>query len=620
MSFASWLQNLRSTLTPGRGQRHHGRRGSLRAASHRLIVEALEDRLTPSFSPAASFPVGTTPQVVRTADFNNDGRLDLATTNFANYPNGTLSVLLGDGQGGFGAASHFAGGVDPTALAVGDFNNDGNLDLATIGNQLSVRLGIGDGTFQPPVNIDLPNTGTTWLLSVAAADFNADGKMDLAVTAGDGVGSAEGGYEVLLGDGAGGFAVSDSWFEFGHPRILAVADLNADGMPDLVLADGSGTDVLLSNGDGTLRYSGAVGSVWAMAVGDFTGDGIPDLVTAGQTVDVLPGNGDGTFASPIRNTVNGFVQTAVGVADFNGDGKLDVITTSVGAGTVSVLLGRGDGTLTPPIVHAAGSSLCAVAVGDFNGDGRPDVAATDSGSNTVSILLNDGAWPDLNAPWLQIRDVTVTEGNTGTVAAVFTVTLSAASDQDVTVRYATANGTATAGSDYQARSGTLSIPAGQTTGTISVPVIGDRLPEPNETFAVNLSGATNATIADDQAVGSIADDEPRISISDFTKAEGRKSRTTMFTFTVTLSLLYDQPVTMSFTTVNGTATTGDNDYVAKSGTLTFAPGETTKTIAIEVKGDSRRESKEYFYLDLSSNSSNSQFTKKRGIGTILNDD
>lgn len=438
MSFTSWLQNLRSALGSSRNAprdehgAHHAerdgyvkrRRGSLRAGTHRLNVEALEDRLTPSFSPAASFPVGTTPQVVRTADFNNDGRLDLATTNYAN-DNGTLSVLLGDGQGGFGAASHFAGGVDTSALAVGDFNNDGNLDLVTLGNGLSLRLGNGDGAFQPPVNIGLQNT-PGWLLSVAAADFDADGKMDLAITAGDPIGNWPGGYEVLLGDGAGGFAVSDSDFEYGdHPRILAVADVNADGMPDMVMADWWGFVVLLSNGDGTLGYSYSTGgSVRAMAVGDFTGDGILDLVSAGQTVDVLPGNGDGTFASPIPNTVNGVVQTAVAVADFNGDGKLDVITTTGRANTVSVLLGRGDGTLFPPIDHSAGSSAGAVAVGDFNGDGRPDAAVANGGSNAVSVLLNDGIW-DGTPPAPQASSFTVSGFPSPTIAGQagsFTVT------------------------------------------------------------------------------------------------------------------------------------------------------------------------------------------------------
>ena len=105
-----------------------------------------------------------------------------------------------------------------------------------------------------------------------------------------------------------------------------------------------------------------------------------------------------------------------------------------------------------------------------------------------------------------------------------------------------------------------------------------------------------------------------------TKAEGKKGQTTLFTFTVTLSAAYDQAVTMSFQTVNGTATTSDGDYIAKTGTLTFAPGETSKTITIEVKGDSKKEADEMFYLDLYGLSSNSLFTKNRGIGNILNDD
>jgi hypothetical protein len=130
-----------------------------------------------------------------------------------------------------------------------------------------------------------------------------------------------------------------------------------------------------------------------------------------------------------------------------------------------------------------------------------------------------------------------------------------------------------------------------------VRVNGDRLAEPNETFNVNLSGATNANIADGQGVGTIVDDEPRISIGDVSEKEGKRGQTS-FTFTVTLSAAYHQPVTMSYQTVNGTATTGDNNYIVKTGRLTFAPGETTKTITIEVKGDSKKEADEVLCLDL----------------------
>jgi hypothetical protein len=557
---------------------------------------------------------------VVTADFNNDGHLDLAT---ANAGGNTVSVLLGDGRGGFGAARHFdAGGSSTRSLAVADFNKDSNPDIVTVTQGwVTVLLGNGDGTLRAPTNLYMAFSS----LAVAVGDFNSDGNTDVVASADDMEGF--GLFQVALGNGRGGFLRGFYSSSLDHdPRGLAVADLNGDANLDAVTAD---VFVVLGNGDGTLRenaywyYNGLSDpDPRAVAVGDFTGDGIPDLVVAGQAVVVLPGLGDGMFASAIRHTANGTMHTGVVVADFNGDGKLDAVTADADTGTVSELLGNGNGTLTYAGAYAVGSSPTAVAGGDFDGDGRPDVAVANAGSNTVSVLLNNGTWPPPPPPppSLKIGDATVPEGNTGTALAIFTVTLSAPSAQPVTVPYATANGTATAGSDYQARSGTLTIPAGQTSGTITVPVIGDRLGEPDETFVVTLSGATNATIADGQAVATITDDEPRISIDDVSQKEGNGKKSTLFIFTVRLSAAYDQPVTMSFQTANGTATTSDDDYVAKSGTLTFAPGETTRTIAIEVKGDNRRESTEYFYLDLSGNSSNSMFTKRRGVGTILNDD
>jgi hypothetical protein len=415
---------------------------------------------------------------------------------------------------------------------------------------------------------------------------------------------------VLLGRGDGSFALAATYGPYsGWPGSLSLADVNSDGKTDVVVPapDTGLLRVLLSQGDGTLQepslYSISV-NVYFVAVGDFSGDGNLDLATEGG--DVLLGNGDGTFQAAQSFAAAGSSVTA---ADFNGDGVLDL----VGGGYV--VLGTGDGGFGAPIPTGGGS----VVVADFNSDDRPDVAVTGYFPNKVTVLLNDGAWPDLSAPLLRIHDVAVTEGNTGTVTAVFTVTLSAASAQEVTVHYAATNGTATPGSDYQVVSGTLTIPAGQTTGTITVPVNGDRLGEPNETLIVNLSAAANATLVDGHGVATIMDDEPRISISNVTKGEGKKGQTTLFTFTVTLSAPYDQPVTMSYRTANWIAAARE-DYVAKSGTLTFAPGETTKTITIEVKGDSKWEADECFFLDLFGNSNNSLFTRKRGIGTILNDD
>src|SRR5262249_45180372 len=145
-------------------------------------------------------------------------------------------------------------------------------------------------------------------------------------------------------------------------------------------------------------------------------------------------------------------------------------------------------------------------------------------------------------------------------------------------------------------SGTLTFAPGETTKTIAVLVNGDRVGEPNEAFFVNLGGATGAVVSDGQGGGTIVDDEPRISINDVAAKEGN-SGTTLFVFTVTLSAASDAPVTVNFATANGSATAGE-DYDAKSGTLTFAPGETSKTITVVVRGDKKKEGDETFSVNL----------------------
>ena len=628
MSIHNWLHYLRSALTPGKRLRKTRRRDAQRFMPTCLLIESLEDRRLLTFVPAVNYPVGASPQEVVSADFNNDSILDVA------YIDGGVSVLLGNADGTFQAAITSPTGNRPSSMAVGDFNGDGNLDLATADDNyfnflnsvdVTVLLGNGNGTFGAPTGYEASYGNNDGVLSLTVADFNGDGKLDIAAGSYDhqGSGSDSGYVGVLLGTGAG---------TFGTPQLgggivnwtsdLVAADFNADGKLDLAAPLNGYIEVALGDGNGMFGYSYLYDSSnngSSIVAADFNADGKVDLAAGGNSsVSVLLGNGNGYFGTAqTYNAGSGFLSD-LAVADFNGDGKLDLIASNSSNGTVSVLLGTGAGPFTPPVTVAVGSSPQGVAVGDLNGDGRADAAAANAGSNTVSVLLNDGTWPV--TPLLGIGDVTLTEGNTGTASATFTVSLSAASTGPVTVAYATGNGTATAGSDYQAASGTLNfVPGGPLTQTITVLVNGDRLGEPNETFSVNLSQATNAFISDGLGAGTIVDNEPLISISDVTKAEGSVGQKTLFTFTVTLSAAYDQAVTMSFRTVNGAATSG-SDYVAKTGTLTFAPGETTKTITIEVKGDSKREANEVFYLDLFDNSSNSQFTKKRGLGTILNDD
>ena len=236
----------------------------------------------------------------------------------------------------------------------------------------------------------------------------------------------------------------------------------------------------------------------------------------------------------------------------------------------------------------------------------------------MSVLVNDGDW-SFPPPAVSISDATVTEGNTGTVNATVTLTLAFPSDVDVVVDYASANVTATAGSDYAAASGTVVIPAGQTSRTLTVAVTGDRAVEPSEKFAVNLSARSNASIGDGSGIGTILDNEPRVSIDDVSKAEGNAGSTT-FTFTVRLSAAYDQAVTVNYATVAGGTATAGSDYMSKAGTVTFAAGETAKTITVTVEGDKQKEATETFFLDLTGVSSNALVTDVRGIGTILDDD
>jgi hypothetical protein len=562
-----------------------------------------------SFTPAVNHATIGTPSAVVTADLNNDGKLDLVTC--ANAETGSISVFLGNGSGGFGAAQRTVIGSGLSTMAVADFNNDAKLDLVVSDYEgFRVLMGNGNGTFQPTLH-------PVYQTVAGVGDFDDDGNADILATWMDGDWATH--FQVHRGNGQGAFTAVDDVHYWGWSGGAAVVDLDRDSRLDLVTGEGV---AFLGNGDGSFNYdweqSPAL-SGGAVATGDFNGDGRPDAIVAGgDGVSVLRGRGDGTFDAPITQPLAGIPHTGVATADFNGDGKLDAVVSTEDTGAVTLMLGNGDGTLLHAGAFPTGTSPSGVVVGDFNRDGRPDLAVSNAVSRTVSVLLNDGNWGALPSPSLRVSDATVAEGNTGSVNATFTVSLSRAADVDVTIQYSTANVTASAGSDYTAKSGIVTIPAGQTSRTFTVAVLGDRAAESTETFAVNLSSPTNAAIADGLGTGTILDNEPRISINNVSRAEG-KSGSTTFTFTVSLSAAYDQTVTVKYATANGTATAG-RDYTSKSGTLTFAPGETIKTITIAVLGDKQKESNETFFVDLFGASSNALISGARGTGTILDDD
>jgi Calx-beta domain/FG-GAP-like repeat len=591
-----------------------------RFMARRISIEPLEERRMLSFSPAVDYPVATGPSAIVAADFNADGRLDLAT---ANSGSNMVSVMLGNADGTFQAAQNSGTGtpVSQLSLAVGDFNADGKLDIVTASAaNVSVLLGNGNGTFQAPSSINIGSAPS----SVAVGDFNGDGKLDLGVTSntyypgysgyyGSYPGSYVGRVNVLLGTGGGSFSAPITSGVSGFLSAATLADFNGDGKLDFATTNYDYGYVLVLPGTGTgnlgsPNYFTAYASR-SMAAGDVNGDGKLDLVTGSQNyyyVNVLIGNGLGAFATS-QYLVSGSFASFVALGDLNGDGQADIVTANWKDGSVSVLFGAGNGSLTPPVPAAAGAGVAGVALGDFNGDGRMDAATANSGSSSVSVLLNDGTWPTLDAPSITISDATVTEGNTGTVGAVFTVSLSAVYGQPVSVRYATADGSATlAGGDYQAKSGTLTFTPGQTSKTVTVLINGDRIGDGNETFSVLLSNPTNAFVRDATGVGTILDDEPYISTTDYVSGAEGNTGTTPFMFTVTLSAPYDAPVTVDYSTSDlwydyygYTSATADVDYVAISGTLTFAAGQTSKTVTVLVIGDRLGEWDEHFLVNLS---------------------
>ena len=349
-------------------------------------------------APGSPVAVGTTPRAVAVGDFNGDGIPDLAVTN---YGSKTVSILLGDGSGGFAPApgSPIAVGFQPFGVAAGDFNGDGITDLAVANygsNSVSILLGNGSGGFAT-------STGTriavgTHPRAVAVGDFNGDGIADLAV-----VNYGSNTVSTLLGDGSGGFTLGSTTTVGTSPAAVAVGDFNGDGIADLAVVNSASSSVSILLGTGSGGFAPAPGSPitvgknpMAVAVGDFNGNGNADLAvvnTGSNTMSILLGNGSGGFASAPRSPITvGTLPQGVAVGDFNGDGIADLAVASSASNNhkVIILLGNGSGGFSgapgsPIVVHL---QPFAVALGDFNGDGTTDLAVPNAGSNNVSILLN----------------------------------------------------------------------------------------------------------------------------------------------------------------------------------------------------------------------------------------
>ncbi|WP_168188951.1 retention module-containing protein [Thiomicrorhabdus sediminis] len=401
---------------------------------------------------------------------------------------------------------------------------------------------------------------------------------------------------------------------------------------DYATADGSATAGLdYTAQSGTLNF----------AAGDTT-----ETITVPISEDLIY-EGNETFDVNLTNPSNATISDAQGLGTIvDNDAEptitIDDVTVNEDAGTatftvslsnpsafpVSVDYATADGSATAGLDYTAQSGTLNFAAGDttetitvpisedliYEGNETFDVNLTNASNATISDPQGLGTIVDNDAePTITIDDVTVNE-DAGT--ATFTVSLSNPSAFPVSVDYATADGSATAGLDYTAQSGTLNFAAGDTTETITVPISEDLIYEGNETFDVNLTNPSNATISDAQGLGTIVDNdaEPTITIDDVTVNEDAGTAT----FTVSLSNPSAFPVSVDYATADGSATAG-LDYTAQSGTLNFAAGDTTETITVPISEDLIYEGNETFDVNLT-NPSNATISDAQGLGTIVDND
>jgi FG-GAP-like repeat len=355
-------------------------------------------------SAAATFATGDSPEPIAVGDFNNDGNEDVVAGNFLSHD---LTVRLGDGTGALptqATGSPVAVGGAPSSIAVGDFNQDGNEDLAIANafTNLTIRLGDGAGGFatEPAGS---PYTAGTGAASVALGDFNGDGKVDLAYAA-----FYSHHVYVRLGNGAGGFPTeSNDPISVSNPSSVAIGDFNDDGKEDLAIASLGSSNVMLKFGDGAGGFGGPLaGPTFAtgtqplsLAVGDFNGDANDDVAVASSADDKMTvrlGDGSGSLATEAPGSPFAIEHTVleISVGDFNADGNQDL---AIPAGTNKTMVRLGDGTgafTTQPAGSPYAGGSYQAAVGDFDADGVQDLAITDPTNDAITIRRGAGPSPE----------------------------------------------------------------------------------------------------------------------------------------------------------------------------------------------------------------------------------
>lgn len=354
-----------------------------------LFMSATRGQAQVCFAPGVNYFGGFSCISVTSADFDEDGLMDLACAN--RYAD-KVTILLGAGAGTFTPVVNYTVSSQPFWIANADFNEDQHIDLVTAneaGHDMSVLIGNGNGTFALPFSIPTNSEAS----SVTCADFNNDGHADIAVTQFhyDSVG-------IFLGDGAGNFTLRGyylSWLN-SEPEQSAAGDVNEDGFLDLVVGNWGGfITVLIGDGSGafptTSRYFTTGIKTTCAVPGDFNSDGHLDIAACNyfsNDVSILNGDGAGNFGASVNFPIGSIKPFNLSTADFDGDGKLDIVTANESPGSISVIMGNGLGAFGQPAVFSASKTTEQPFCADFNNDGRIDIAASNMDTNQVTVFLN----------------------------------------------------------------------------------------------------------------------------------------------------------------------------------------------------------------------------------------
>ena len=345
----------------------------------------------------SDFPTGARPWFFALGDLDGDGDLDAVTVN---TNASTVSVLLGTGAGGFFPKTDYPTGAGAVYGAIADLDGDLIPDIAVAcggANRVDVLLGGGSGAFAPATSV---STGVS-PVGIVLEDLDEDGHRDIAVTlGGDGAIAAPNGIEFHAGTGTGAFGPPTLWSTGNAPGVLTSGDWNGDSRLDLATSDREsqthGMSIVLGHGDGTFgvvrRFRTGDGPT-AVDVGDLNGDGRPDLVTAnggGESISVGLGNGDGTFGAR-EDFPAGPGPSGLALGDFDGNGALDVAVSNGDSADVSVRLGAGNGAFGPETRFRTGILPRMVATGDLNGDGSLDLVVPNASSSSITVLRGTGA-------------------------------------------------------------------------------------------------------------------------------------------------------------------------------------------------------------------------------------